>query len=217
MVVAPEGLIIREATAGDRPAVAQIYAGYVRDSTASFEPSAPDIGEMHAHFAALHAAGMPYLIAAVDGGRGRLRVCGCISVAAGVSPHGGEFRVSRSHLVRARHRPGAVAGADCALRGRPVATDDCRDWRHSQHGIDCTASALRLRAGRLQIWPPGRLAADAARAAPGIATVRVERSARAPRGGRCPGWGAHQPGADPHHGVDHRNQFAPERRQRIGH
>ena len=62
----PEGLIIREATAGDLPAVARIYARYVLDSTASFELTAPEVGEMQARFATLRAAGLPYRVALID-------------------------------------------------------------------------------------------------------------------------------------------------------
>jgi phosphinothricin acetyltransferase len=66
MATVPEGLIIREATAGDLPAVARIYAHYVLDSTASFELTAPDVGEMQARFAALRAAGLPSRVALID-------------------------------------------------------------------------------------------------------------------------------------------------------
>ncbi|MGC8517628.1 MAG: GNAT family N-acetyltransferase [Steroidobacteraceae bacterium] len=66
MATVPEGLINREATVGDLTAVARIYAPYVLDSTSSFELTAPDVGEMQRRFAALRAAGLPYLVAVID-------------------------------------------------------------------------------------------------------------------------------------------------------
>ena len=51
---------------GDLPAVARIYARYVLDSTASFELTAPEVGEMQARFATLRAAGLPYRVALID-------------------------------------------------------------------------------------------------------------------------------------------------------
>jgi L-amino acid N-acyltransferase YncA len=68
MAALPEGIIIRDATAGDLPAVAKIYHPYVCESTASFEVTPPDLGEMHGRFTAIRAAGMPYLIAAIGTG-----------------------------------------------------------------------------------------------------------------------------------------------------
>jgi phosphinothricin acetyltransferase len=47
--------------------VREIYALEVREGTASFELEPPSLTEMTARFAAIEAAGLPYLVAALDG------------------------------------------------------------------------------------------------------------------------------------------------------
>lgn len=51
----------------DMPAVAAIYAYYVRHSWASFEESPPSRHEMEQRWSRVVADGMPYLIAEIDG------------------------------------------------------------------------------------------------------------------------------------------------------
>lgn len=55
---------IRAATSTDIPAITAIYSGAVLHGTASFEIDPPDQDEMNARFAALSAAGFPYIVAA---------------------------------------------------------------------------------------------------------------------------------------------------------
>jgi phosphinothricin acetyltransferase len=47
--------------------VREIYALEVREGTASFELEPPSLAEMTARFAAIEAAGLPYLVAELDG------------------------------------------------------------------------------------------------------------------------------------------------------
>lgn len=60
-------LHIREATAEDMGQVARIYACYVRTGLATFEETPPDANELRGRHAAIRAAGLPYLIAEIDG------------------------------------------------------------------------------------------------------------------------------------------------------
>ena len=58
---------IRPATPADVPAVTAIYRPAVETGTASFEITAPDEGEMRRRMRAVLDAGMPYLVAEIDG------------------------------------------------------------------------------------------------------------------------------------------------------
>ena len=57
---------VRSCTLGDLAAVREIYALEVREGTASFELEPPSLAEITARFAAIEAAGLPYLVAEVD-------------------------------------------------------------------------------------------------------------------------------------------------------
>jgi len=57
------GIKVRIAGAADAPAIAAIYAPYVRDTAISFELTPPDADEMAARLSAVQAAGYPYLLA----------------------------------------------------------------------------------------------------------------------------------------------------------
>jgi len=59
--------IIRAAQPGDLARIQAIYAHYVETGTASFELTAPDLGEMTKRFEAIRARGFPYIVAEVDG------------------------------------------------------------------------------------------------------------------------------------------------------
>lgn len=54
---------VRMATEADIPAVQEIYAYYVSNTTASFEDDAPTVAEMTARFQKVQAKGLPYLVA----------------------------------------------------------------------------------------------------------------------------------------------------------
>jgi L-amino acid N-acyltransferase YncA len=60
-------LVVRRCTEQDIPEVREIYAIEVREGTASFELEAPSVADMVARFAAIEAAGLPYLVVEQDG------------------------------------------------------------------------------------------------------------------------------------------------------
>ncbi|GAB5100254.1 GNAT family N-acetyltransferase [Caballeronia sp. LP006] len=59
--------IIRDAASGDFDAIARIYAHYVDHALATFEEVPPSPDEMRSRQAAIVAAGLPYLVAEIDG------------------------------------------------------------------------------------------------------------------------------------------------------
>jgi phosphinothricin acetyltransferase len=56
---------VRVADENDMPAIQEIYAEYVLNSTASFEEEAPTVAEMTARWQKLQARKMPFLVAVV--------------------------------------------------------------------------------------------------------------------------------------------------------
>jgi L-amino acid N-acyltransferase YncA len=60
-------LVVRRCTEQDIPEVREIYAIEVREGTASFELEPPSLADMVARFAAIDAAGLPYLVVEQDG------------------------------------------------------------------------------------------------------------------------------------------------------
>ena len=63
----PDAPRVRESTAADLPAIAEIYAAWVAGGTASFELTPPDAAEMARRRQAVLDAGHPYLVAELDG------------------------------------------------------------------------------------------------------------------------------------------------------
>lgn len=61
------GLSIRDAAAADMAAIAAIYRGHVLHGLASFEVEPPPEAEMDARRRAIQDAGLPYLVAELDG------------------------------------------------------------------------------------------------------------------------------------------------------
>jgi L-amino acid N-acyltransferase YncA len=59
--------LIRDASPDDFDAIARIYAHYVLHALATFEEAPPAVDEMRARHAAIIGAGMPYLVAELDG------------------------------------------------------------------------------------------------------------------------------------------------------
>ncbi|PRX47455.1 phosphinothricin acetyltransferase [Prauserella shujinwangii] len=59
--------MLRAAVREDLHAVAAIYAHHVEHSVATFDLEAPDVAEWDRRFAAIHAAGLPFLVAEQDG------------------------------------------------------------------------------------------------------------------------------------------------------
>ncbi len=60
---APLKVRIRMATEKDMPAIQEIYAHYVSNTTASFEEEPPTVAEMTARWQRVHSRGLPYLVA----------------------------------------------------------------------------------------------------------------------------------------------------------
>lgn len=58
---------VRDARIEDLPALQAIYAHHVRHGLASFEETPPDLAEMERRFRAVTEAGLPYLVAELDG------------------------------------------------------------------------------------------------------------------------------------------------------
>lgn len=58
---------LRDARAGDLPAITRIYAHHVRTGTASFETEPPDEAEMRSRFDAIRDKGLPWLVAEIEG------------------------------------------------------------------------------------------------------------------------------------------------------
>ncbi|MBK1784811.1 N-acetyltransferase [Prauserella sp. ASG 168] len=68
--------MLRDASTADLPAIAEIYAHYVRDSVATFEFDAPDAAEWQRRFTAITEAGLPFLVAESDGRVAGYAYCG---------------------------------------------------------------------------------------------------------------------------------------------
>jgi L-amino acid N-acyltransferase YncA len=60
-------LVLRDAMPADFDAIARIYAHYVLHALATFEETPPDAAELRTRHEAIVAAGLPYLVAELDG------------------------------------------------------------------------------------------------------------------------------------------------------
>lgn len=58
---------MRDAAFGDFDAIARIYSHYVENALATFEEVSPSADDLRARYAAIAAAGLPYLVAELDG------------------------------------------------------------------------------------------------------------------------------------------------------
>jgi L-amino acid N-acyltransferase YncA len=67
MATVVRDIVIRDATEGDMIDVQRIYEPYVLNGLATFEEALPTVYEMLKRRAAVLAAGLPYLVAEVDG------------------------------------------------------------------------------------------------------------------------------------------------------
>jgi len=59
--------LVRAAAPADFDAIARIYSHYVEHALATFEEIAPSVDDMRARHAAITSAGLPYLVAKLDG------------------------------------------------------------------------------------------------------------------------------------------------------
>ncbi|MCC6471138.1 MAG: N-acetyltransferase [Alphaproteobacteria bacterium] len=64
---APAAVAVRDAGLDDLPAVAAIYGHHVLYGLGSFEEQPPDLAEITKRFRAVAEAGLPYLVATLDG------------------------------------------------------------------------------------------------------------------------------------------------------
>ena len=99
-------LVVRPCTQQDMPAVCEIYALEVREGTASFELEPPSIAEMAGRFAAIEAAGLPYLVVELEG-----RIAGY----AYAGPYRRARPIGTRWKIRCTWRAGRGAGASGAL------------------------------------------------------------------------------------------------------
>lgn len=63
----PARPVVRDARPADFDAIARIYAHYVENALATFEEVAPAVDEMRARHASITGAGLPYLVAELEG------------------------------------------------------------------------------------------------------------------------------------------------------
>jgi phosphinothricin acetyltransferase len=126
-------LEIRPATAADLPAITEIYDHAVRYGTATFELTAPDLGEMSRRFSVLRDGGYPYLAAASDG-----RVIGYAYAGAYRPRPAYRFTVENSiYLQPAIHR----SGIGMQLLQRLIAESEQRGYRQMIAVIGDSANA----------------------------------------------------------------------------
>src|SRR5579859_2296899 len=112
-------LEIRPAAVSDLPVITEIYAQAVREGTATFELTPPDLAEMTRRFRALVDGGFPYLAAVLDG-----RVAGYAYASTYRPRPAYRFTVENSvYLEPATHRRGIGRQLlqrlieDCTARG----------------------------------------------------------------------------------------------------
>ena len=115
-----QALTVRAANEADMRAVRDIYAHYVLHSLATFEETAPTLDEMLIAPPRV-CRSRPALSGRRDErGNPRLRLCGALSPASGLSLHCRGFGLCRRLASRGqRQRLGAARRTDRTLRGRP--------------------------------------------------------------------------------------------------
>ncbi|HVC39309.1 MAG TPA: GNAT family N-acetyltransferase [Candidatus Dormibacteraeota bacterium] len=145
------GVLIRAALASDCEEVAELYSGYVRDSLATFELTAPSRADWQTKLADLNGLGLPFLVA-VEG----TRLVGYALVTPWRPRPGYRFTVEDSIYVE----PGRTGqGLGRQLLGELVA--QARAWGAKQmiavvaDSGEPASPALHLAAGFVEV---GRLA-----------------------------------------------------------
>lgn len=114
-------LAVRDAEPGDLPAIQALYAHHVLHGLASFEEVPPSVDELRTRYAAVRAAGLPYLVADVGG---------CVVGYAYASSY--RARSAYRHTVEdsVYVAPGmAGRGIGAALLGALIARCEAGPWR----------------------------------------------------------------------------------------
>lgn len=115
------GFRVRDAEAGDLPAVQAIYAHHVLHGSASFEEEAPDVDEMRRRWEGIRAAGYPYLVAVRDG-----RIVGYAYASTYRTRRAYRFTVENSVYVDTEVR---ASGVGSALLAEVIVRCEEGPWR----------------------------------------------------------------------------------------
>lgn len=127
---------IRPAALADIPAVTTIYEREVREGTATFELTPPDIAEMTRRFSGLTDNGFPYLVALHEG-----RIAGYAYAALYRTRPAYRFTVENSiYLDPAHHR----RGLGTALLSELIAQSTARGFRQMIAVIGGSANAASI-------------------------------------------------------------------------
>ena len=164
-----EGIAIRDASEADMTEVQHIYEHHVLNGLATFEEVPPTVDEMVRRRAAVAEAGLPYLVAVVDG-----RVAGyCYATSYRPRPayrHTIEDSVYVSEALRGR-RIGA------ALLGELIARCEAGPWRQmlAVIGNSGNAGSIALH-GRLGFEPVGTIRSVGFKLGRWVDTVLMQRA-----------------------------------------
>lgn len=145
-----EDLTVCDASLDDAGAIAEIYAHYVLESTATFETEAPDEEESRRRIGEITAAGYPFLVMRESGGR----VLGFGS-AHRYGPRAG-YRYSVETMIYVR--PDSVGrGIGSALLNALVAECEKRGFRQAFAVIAASEPASVVLHARAGYFPVGTL------------------------------------------------------------
>lgn len=168
MVTLTGDVVIRDATELDINDVLRIYEPYVLHGLATFEEVPPTLEEMLRRHAAVLAAGLPYLVAEIDG-----QVCG-YSYATSYRPrpayrHTIEDSVYVSEAMRGR-------GIGAALLRALIARAEAGPWRQmlAVIGNSENAGSIALHR-RMGFQPIGTLSAVGFKLGQWVDTVLMQR------------------------------------------
>lgn len=167
-MAAGSGIVVRDATDGDMADVQQIYAHHVLHGLATFEEVTPTVDEMRRRREAVLAAGLPYLVAEVDG-----RVAGyCYATSYRPRPayrYTIEDSVYVSEGLRGR-------GIGAALLGALIARTEAGPWRQmlAVIGNSGNAGSIALHA-RMGFQPVGTLRSVGFKLGQWVDTVLMQR------------------------------------------
>lgn len=162
-------LVVRDADEADMAQVQAIYTHYVLNGLATFEETEPSPAEMIARRAAVLAAGLPYLVAELDG-----RIVG-YSYATSYRPrpayrHTIENSVYVAHDLHAR-------GVGTALMTALIAHCEAGPWRQmiAVIGNSGNAGSIALHT-KLKFQPVGTLSAVGFKLGQWVDTVLMQKA-----------------------------------------